>query len=353
MILRALAALTLLGLVGAGLPSSGDARPETLPELQRLRLEEAFRLAERTGPGIWPGFDASEAPVLLVVGETEYLLNRERPPEGFTPIEGDTFRSRPVFRRARVLPQALLATFPAIGESTVIVGTAEATGRSPTRWVLTVVHELFHVFQAGRGLNEKIEALAIGSPEDPSWHLEFPFPYGDDDVARAMHLLGYNLFRTVTDDPPNEAEIRYAAGTADEAMSNLLRLLALRFDDARNGNYLRYQVAKEGFARYFEYRVAEAAASDEEASVDGFLESEGARPYDEVWHAEYGMSQLYQLKHLGSVSRNRVEFYSLGLGIGMALDRLGADWKSVVLEPGVWPDAMLHDAVAYPVAPEK
>ena len=332
----------VLGLAFSG-GTFGDAPP--LAEVQRIRLEEAFHLVERLGQRVWPEFEADGAPVLLIAGKTEYVLNQERAPRGFSAVAGDRFRNRPVFARPAERSPQLLATFPIDGISTVVIGTAEQTDRSPTTWVLTVAHELFHVFQAGRGMNAKIAALEIGPPEDPMWHLEFPFPYEDPDVQRAMHLLGYNLYRTARPGADDPSSIAYDARTSYEALGNLFLLLDLRYNDDRNANYLRYQTAKEGVARYFEYRIAEEAAGSGYRPLESFARSEGFVPYREVWEDRYA-SELNQIKHAGRVSRSRLEFYSLGLGLALTLDRLDADWKSRYFEAEVWVDDLLHDAAA-------
>ena len=327
-----------------GLFSMGAAAGEQPPlaDVHRMRLEEAFHLVEQLGPQVWPDFQTNSAAILLIDGESEYALGREQAPSGFEVVTDDRFLGRPVFARGRQYSPYLLATFPVEGVSTVVIGTAEQTGRSPAAWVLTVAHELFHVFQSTSGLNDKISALEIGPPDDPSWHLDFPFPYDDADVQRAMHLLGYNLFRAAVAQDPSS--VSYDARTAHEALANLLVLLDLRYGEDRNANYLRYQTGKEGVARYVEYRIAEEAAHSGYRPRESFTRSEGAAAYQQVWDEEYGMKQLNQVKHAGSVSRSRLEFYGLGLGLALTLDRVNADWKHRYFEPGIWIDELLRDA---------
>lgn len=329
----------------AGTPAlaEGSGLPE-LPRDQRLRLEEAFHLARTLGPRIWEGFEGREAPVLLIAGEREFLLNRDGAPEGFSRSGGKPFRGKPVFVRPRQLSPALLATYPALGFETVVVGTAEQVGRSPVHWVVTVAHELFHVFQAARGLDKKVASLAIGAPDDASWHLGFPFPYDDGDVRSALHLLGYSLFRAATaDDPAGASAITYDARTAAEAMDVLEVVLSARHADPRHMSYLRYQSAKEGVARYVEYRLAREAATGEYRPLEAFQAAEGANAYRNLWQSTYG-DMLYQVKHLGSVSRSRLEFYNLGLGLALTLDGLGVEWREEYFEPGVWLDDLLRTA---------
>ncbi|MGH9861814.1 MAG: hypothetical protein ACRD35_00145 [Candidatus Acidiferrales bacterium] len=329
----------LLLLPNLAAPATPPFQP--LPEEQKLCLREAFHLAQLLGPVVWPSFDGHDVPVLLIMGETEYLLNRNEAPSGFIAVQGDQFKQRPVFARPRVFPPNLQASFPAIGTETVVVGTAEQSGLSPAAWVLIVTHEFFHVFQAAHGLNAKIMALAIGAPEDSDWHLNFPFPYDDADVSTALHLLGDALYRAVAKGEPNLSP----AKTAQEALSNLIRVLELTTNDPRHANYLRYQTGKEGVARYVEYRLAERASHSDYQPLPEFTTLPGVKPYAAVWNESYA-SQLEQLWDVGRVNRKRVDFYCLGQGLALLLDRFDARWKSRYFEPGVWLDDLMKGAVS-------
>lgn len=336
---------------GLLLTATGTAAAEAfppLPDVHKVRLREAFHLVETLGPTVWPEFDGRGAPVLLIAGETEYLLNQDEAPGGFAPIANDDFNGRPVFARPRTLAPNLRAAFPAIGKETVVVGTAEQTELSPTAWTVIVGHELFHVYQDRRGLNKKIRSLAIGPADDANWHLNFPFPYQDRDVQYAMHLLGYSLYRTVTlPGDADKSEVSYDARTAYEALSNLLTLLENRYRDPRQANYLRFQTMSEGVARYVEYRLArQAALSDYQPQAD-FAAAPGVVSYQELWRQKYE-TQLFLIKHAGRVSRSRTEFYGLGHGLAMVLDRTDPSWVDCYFDPGVWLDTLLKASLGIP-----
>jgi hypothetical protein len=322
--------LLLLGFFLAPARAMGGFEP--LPDEQKTRLREAFRLAEQLGPEVWPGFDGRGAPVILIAGETEYLLNRAEPAGGFVAVPGDLFNGLPTFARARVFPPGLRASFPAIGVETVVVGTAEETGLAPAEWVFVVAHEIFHVFQASRGLDKKIHALAIGPPEDADWHLNFPFPYADTEVAAAVRGLGSALRDALTAPPGDRAQIQAAASEVRRELTTLEALLAERTGDARAYNYLRYQTGKEGVARYVEYRLAERAAS-------------GNPAYAALWEERYA-GQLARLDDEKTSARERSQFYLIGLGLGLLLDRLEPAWKERYFEPGVWLDDLLEEALS-------
>ena len=342
---KQVAGITMALLLATAITLVPAASLPPLPETETTRLQEAFHLVATRGPAVWPGFDGTGSPVLLIVGETEYLLNHDEPHADFQTIPDESFRDHPVFARPATFPPGLEATFPAIGTSTIVVGTAEATGRSPASWVLMVAHEMFHVFQASRGLNDKINALEIGTPEDSNWHLNYPFPYDDEEVQNGMHLLGYSLFRmTQLPEGKDTAAELYEARTANEALRNLEVLLDLRYKEPRHVKYMRYQTTKEGVARYVEYNLARFAISNSYEPLQAYVQAEGNDSYREAWDARYE-NLLFQIKHAGRVSRNRVEFYGLGMGLALALDRVKENWKEIYFEPGIWLVDLMDSAV--------
>ena len=335
--------LTLSGHAG----NAATSHPP-VPDAQLMLLEEAFHLTATLGEKVWPGFSGAGAPVLLVVDEVEYLLGVEKPPRGFELQPGREFLGVPVHARDRVLPGNLLATFPAVGFNVIVVGTPEATDRNPAHWVLTLAHEMFHILQGERGLDRRVLSLEIGKDGESDWHLNFPFPYEDPDVTNAMHILGFNLFRVATMPDTSATDgLGYEAATAGEALTNLFAILQWRSGDERAANYLRYQTTKEGVARYVEFRLAEAATGGFYEPTEAFLKEHGKQAYRKILESTYGMNMLYQIKHAGRVSRNRVEFYSLGLGLALVLDELGPDrWKEHYFEEGAWIDHLLEEALA-------
>jgi len=357
MVLRLRVSLHALGvlLLAAAPAAPAAARAELpAPPAEHLgRLAEAFHLVETLGPSIWPGFELPDAPVLLVVDETDYALNLERAPAGWHELPKVDFAGRPVFARARQLPPHLLASFPALGRPTVVVGTPAATEHRPAHWVLSVGHELFHVFLDEHGIQDKVAALEIGPRDEGQWQLDHPFPYDDEDVLAAMHLAGYALFRTATLPPDApDVEVKYEATVAHEALRNLL-LLALKHDDRRHAQYLRFQTGVEGVARYVERELARAAAADGYRPLESFRERDGEGAYRELWDDVYA-NMMFTVKHLGRVARSRLEFYAFGLGLAEALDRLGAEWKRpLVEEPGVWLDELLARALGEPAAADQ
>jgi hypothetical protein len=269
------------------------------------RIDDAFHLAANLGPRIWPGFAADSAPVIFIRGDFEYLVNSVDAPSPFV-ATSQQFRGMPVFVRPRVFPPNLEASFPAIGRDAVVIGTPEATKRSSAAWELVFCHELFHVYQRSRGMDAKIASLAIGPRDDASWQLNYPFPYDDPRVVRALHILGHELATN--------------SDIAAEALENVFALL-----DPKSAAYLRFVITNEGVARYFEYRLAELAAHEQ------------PEVFADAWRDTYSKFPTH-IPNLGRADRSRTEFYTLGLALALQLDHLRPQWQSSYFEPGVWLD---------------
>ncbi|HXH41748.1 MAG TPA: hypothetical protein VNN08_24200 [Thermoanaerobaculia bacterium] len=314
------------------LPLAAEVAPEHL-----VRLAESFRMAEVLGPRVWPGFTAADSPVILIDGKSEYLLNSRERPEGFTATD-QTFRGRIVYFRPSVFPPSLQASFPAIGRPAVVIGTPEGTSTEPPVWTIVVLHELFHVYTFTHGEIEKVASLAIGPSDDGRWQLTYPFPYTDARVRRAMHVAGHALYGCIG----SGADLPYEADVADEAVRTFGDLVDASFPGTKDRSYMKFVITKEGVARYFEYRIADLAARDYKPTA-AYVELEGANAFTRAWDSYY-KAMPFQIKHLGNVSQSRNEFYNLGMGIALVLDRIEPEWQKKYFDAGVWLDDLLHEA---------
>ena len=131
--------------------SNGPEQSPKISATDRTRLAEAFRLADRLGDRIWPGWNKAPFAVLLVTPEHEFLIRHPLPSPDFEKIGFDKELDSDVFFRKRTMSPGFLATFPAIRGSmvsTIVVGQAENTWvKTSTPWVVTLLHEHFHQLQ--------------------------------------------------------------------------------------------------------------------------------------------------------------------------------------------------------------
>src|SRR5205085_3799261 len=107
---RTFLTVVVLGLVAT--PAAADD-PPSLPNADRVRIAEAFRLADALGNRVWPGWDQAPFAVLLVTPEHEFLVRHPQPPADFTALGEDPVLKHKVWYRKRQFPTGLLATFPA------------------------------------------------------------------------------------------------------------------------------------------------------------------------------------------------------------------------------------------------
>jgi hypothetical protein len=310
-------AFLLIGALAAPAIGHGQRAPG-IRQADRFRLAEAFRLAERIRPEVWPGWERTPMAVLLVADSLEYLIGQPRPTSEFTSLGRDPLLRRTVLARPRQFPPTLLATFPAVGgAATIVVGTAEHTGKSSAEWVLTLLHEHFHQWQTSlpdyyEGANNI--GLARGDTTG-RWMLDYPFPYDSAPVQRRLKMLAASLARALaTDGGPA------AIGQVKRERERLRRLLSA--DDDR---YLEFQLWQEGVPRYVEIAAAEAAA-EAGAPLQAFRRLPDYVAYgDLAGRLRRDLAQGLAGLNLGR--ERRVAFYSLGAGLALLLERGGGDWK--------------------------
>ena len=297
----------------SGAPPEPPA-PAAIPTADRIRIAEAFRLADAIGDAIWPGWARVPFALVLVTPETEFFIRHPSPPADARRIGRDALLGSEVFARPRTFPTNLLATFPIEGVSTVVVGPPSSTAAaSPTDWVVTVLHEHFHQLQeASPDFYGRVNALGLSRGDTTGmWMLNFPFPYEAAPVvasyrAAALALrnaLGGGSFETYA-----RARAAFRAALAD--------------DDRR---YLDFELWKEGVARYTQLRAAEWAAgryvpTPEFAALPGFVS------FAAVSKSLAGQIPD-ELSRLALPAAKRTVVYPYGAAEALLLDRERPCWK--------------------------
>lgn len=283
------------------------ASAQHVPESDRIRLAEAFRVADRAKAAVWPGWERTPMVVLLVRDSAEYLIGHPRPTPEWSSLGRDPVLGREILTRPRSFPPTLLATFPAVaGLSTIVVGSAERTGKSSGEWVLTLLHEHFHQWQTALpDYYSRANSLGLARGDTTGqWMLDYPFPYDSAPVRRAMQDLASSL----------------AAGARSQvpaALESVRR--AVSADDWR---YLQMQLWQEGVARFVEYEVAANAGAASEA----FERLPDYVPYEELG-TRLRRRVREQLEGLDLRQERRVAFYPVGAALASLLEREGAGWK--------------------------
>ena len=294
-----------------------------LPEIDRTRLAEAFRLADQLGDQVWPKWSQAPFAVLLVTSEAEFLLRHPQPSADFKKLGHDSLLKCDVFYRKRTYPAHFLATFPAIPgnvTSTIVVGQAENTWvKTSTPWVITLLHEHFHQLQDSQpNFYADVSALNLsGGDQTGMWMLNYAFPYDRPEVQEQFAMMSNALHAALKALPSERAgKVREYR----EAQQKFRRTVS-----AGDYRYLSFQLWKEGIARYTEYQVARLAADKFRPSKE-FRALKDYRSFADFATKTYeGILRQLLTQKLGESKREVV--YSFGAAEGLLLDQIRPKWR--------------------------
>jgi hypothetical protein len=205
------------------------------------------------------------------------------------------------------------------GVPTVVVGTAEQTGKRSTAWVLTIVHEHFHQLQTSQPeYYPRVAGLDLtGGDETGMWMLNYPFPYTSPAVIEEFSAVARVVRAAVTDTSAGgQARHRAAVDSTRRALRAAL--------SARDHRYLDFQIWQEGIARYTEYAVARAASQRYTPSEE-FMALPDAEPFGVV--ADRLRREILETESV-ALSNQRVAFYPVGAALGLWLDRTDPAWRA-------------------------
>ncbi len=321
---QAILRMTALAVCSLGLPCAAVTAqaPPRVPEIDRVRIQEAFRLGAQLGDSIWPNWHLSRWSMILVLPDNQFLIGQPNAPADYTPVPGDTLLGEPVFYRARQFPTAIQATFPAVnGINTIVIGEPEQTSdKTSTRWVVTVLHEHFHQLTNSRpGYYAGVDSLGLAHGDQTGmWMLNYSFPYDSAHVQETFTTMNHALLHTLR--APSGATLAQSLDTYRRARQAFRESVP-----AEGARYFAFQLWQEGVARYTEWRLSELAADRYTPSADfkalpdfvAFADVE-KRIRDRIF------TDLESI----SLARSRREVvYSVGAAMAMLLDRVRPEWK--------------------------
>ena len=298
-------------------------RLPSISATDRIRLAEAFRLADEIGNDVWPKWSKAPLAVLLVTPDYEFLIRHPKPSDDFAKLAYDPVLKSDVYYRKRTFPKTFLATFPAIKGSmisTIVVGQAENTWvKTSTPWVITLLHEHFHQLQdSPPNFYADVGALNLAHGDQTGmWMLNYAFPYDRKEVQDQFALMS-RLLADVIRSP--KAERTKKVRDYLEARRKFQSMIST--DDYR---YFSFQFWKEGIARYTEYQVARVAVAKYRPSKE-FVGLKDYRSFADVAKTTYD-GIFYQLltQKLGESKREVV--YSFGAAEGLLLDEVNPRWR--------------------------
>jgi hypothetical protein len=341
-------ALIIAATAAAATSSHADdpRRTETV-ETSELTAEdaavigEAFNLRKEMGDRVWMGWSKIATPMIYIAKDREYAIDFPKALADAKPFESKFLVGRSIQVRERKHAPTLAASFDVEGINAVVIGRPAVIERTPSVWVITALHEMFHVLQASRGSSAKVQELKIGPANAASWQLNFPFPYKDADAQHLIHLQGFLCYLGATS--ANEDESRYLAGSAQEAFDLYKKFLDQLDPKGAFGNYSKFQEWTEGAALYTEYKISEAAA-EKYQPTEAFRRLSGFTSYADLWNNRY-RGQTFLAKHAGRAATGRLTFYHLGFAKCLLLDKLSPDWKKRYFDKENWLDDLVAEAL--------
>ena len=294
-----------------------------IPESDRIRLAEAFRLGDKLSEKVWQNWSKAPFAVLLVTPENEFLIRHPSPSKDFAEIGYDKLLKSKVYWRKRTFNQSFLATFPAVGGvSTIVVGQAENTWvKTSSFWTVTVLHEHFHQFQDSQaGFYKDVLALDLANGDETGmWMINYPFPYQDKKLNEDFSAMANQLAKAL------ETTDGQAFQTEFNAYLKLRKAFNASLSE-KDYRYLSFQLWKEGTSRYTEIKIAELA-SDGYKPVKDFTKLKDYKTYREVAD-HWKRKTIESLKTMRLDKLQREVVYAYGAAEAMLLDRADSDWKS-------------------------
>lgn len=291
----------------------------------KLMIREAENIRNAFGGKIWQDLDKVPFTVLFLSDTGEFLIHHPAPGDDFQDLGYDSVLGTTIWYRKAVFPKTLLATFPAIGGiNCIVAGSAENTGKSPTSWITTLLHEHFHLYEyTSPGYYDGVDSLQLSEGDQSGmWMLNYPYPYQDRHVQTAMQEYRHAL-----------SECLQAAGVTSSSCAALPmhRKKLAELAGEKNQRYLDFQLWQEGTARYTEYKYLQAL------SQSGYSASPAVQALPDFIPFEEYREQLYKdemssLRDCSLPQNGRICFYAVGFAEGLLLDVVNPGWHSLFLE---------------------
>ena len=309
--------------ISSGVFAQEESKP-AIPEIDRVRLAEAFRIGDTLGNKVWENWDQAPFAVLLVAPENEFLIRHRQPSKDFILIGYDSLLKSNVYFRKRTQQIDFLATFPAVGGvPTIVIGQAENTSRKTSApWVVTILHEHFHQLQMSQpSYYKQVEALNLtGGDLTGMWQLNYPFPYKDAPTGERFSALSKLLAETLQAKKKSEFSAKL-----DEYLK--MRQTFRQFLSPDDYKYFQFQIWQEGIARYTEWRISDLAARKYQPSKE-------FRTLKDYTTFKKAAEEILNKQIMGNLPTLRLEkwertvFYPFGAAEALLLDRANPKWQS-------------------------
>jgi hypothetical protein len=331
------------------------ATSEQLTELDKARLGEALQLKSELGDAIWPGWGSAQIPVIVWNDAYEFLVGYDgNPPDGWSPVSGDSFEGRPYFRRTAQDPQNFAVPVGATWAASM--ATKSATDSFlidqfrkmfpaplkqvfPYRFLIQpsetqiggLLHETFHVYQM------EVAPARLQAAE------------AAHKSGGAYAQLAANFEAAWKTESELLAKALASESTAEKA--DLVSQFLAQRDSRRSAfhmtgdlaDYERWLEWEEGAGKYIELASARYASLTPGyvplAEMRADPDFKRYRRFDRRWSQE-----MLQLRYQTTSGEERL--YETGMAQAFLLDALMPGWKDQYWQEGVFLEDLLRDAIS-------
>lgn len=314
-----------------------------LRDSQKNYIEETVNLKKELDTRVWPGMDSVNIPVIVYNSCYEFMLCSDTADSSWEKTEKDKFMDTFYWRRKLTEPKSFAVLvngkwagkmgelnqmnyeflngirneFPPVLAQLFPYFLAEI---KPDQYVVSLLHEMFHAFQAINDSSrfEEIQSL---------YRLEKKYPYNNYEFAKLWNEEGAALYEAINETEKSKAKKRIRKFLE---IRNQRRAMVHFTEDLIN--FERELEWLEGLAKYAEIRFYELAAA--ETSETAEIKYQKGLPY---WQMEFDRLR----EELGEQSGD-FRFYLSGMAQAKALDILYPDWKNEVLSEHLFLEDLLE-----------
>lgn len=328
--------------------------PGRLTDEDIARAEEALHLMSTLGQKTWPGLD-DNIPLIIWNESHAFLINSKEQLQGWEKIEGISINKLPVYVQENTADYQAFAEILSNNQYAGSMATKNATNVkfmnlfkenlppvisqifpyqliliSSDHYITALVHETFHAYQAENHF-ERFEDAENAYQTTSAYESVFP------DMNEAWQSEAQILINAVQEEN-RTAQIKLVkeflkAREERRAQAGLTPNLVLYEN--------RYEWL-EGSAKFVELEVWELAADSKTYQpVESILDDQDFNAYtnyDRRWKNE-----LTNMKNAAKSGGDTLFYYS-GMMQARLLDSLMPDWKSHIVEPGIWYEDLLREA---------
>jgi hypothetical protein len=360
------------------MPSASQGA-DRLSKLDKARLTEAFHLRQTLGEALWTGWGEADIPMIVYNEETAFLVGYPDPPAGWVTVperqmEGEVWEAVPAdafdgqtYYRQRlsdpeITPQAFVVligerwvaslltrewmeinlgndfkdNMPAIARPVLPYRLAArlflSAAGDKDGYICSLLHESFHAYEGLRDPERLMAAERVFNQNQSR------YPW-DEEIFSTDWQRELDLLADAVQAPADE--------TAIDLARQFLAQRAQRRKNARLDASLtdleRLKDWEEGLAKYTELSMWRLAGTTPGyLPLPGMEKDAGFKNY--AGYARRWAQEIDQIRRMAN-DEGDTRFYYSGLGQAALLDRLMPDWRTKIMNRGVWLEDLLSAAV--------